>query len=118
MLDAVEPVVTLDELIAARRTCPMVQVSDAVAAYVVDLLDATRNDPRIRVGASTRGGVAIVAMARAFAALVGRSFVTPTDVVRAAVPALAHRVAGSTTTVATGRDIAAECVSRVAPPTI
>jgi MoxR-like ATPase len=118
MLDAVEPVATLDEIASARRTVSVVQVSDAVAAYVVDLLDATRNDPRIRVGASTRGGVAIVALARSFAALSGRGFVTPADVVRAAVPALAHRVAGSTTTVASGHDLASECVARVVPPTI
>jgi MoxR-like ATPase len=118
MLEAVEPVATLDEIMSARRTVSMVQVSDTVAGYVVDLLDATRDDPRIRVGASTRGGVAIVALARAFAALSGRSFVTPADVVRAAVPALAHRVAGSTTTVTLGHDLAAECVARVVPPTI
>jgi MoxR-like ATPase len=118
MLDAVEPVVTLGELIAAREVVATVRITDAVAAYVVELLDATRNDPRVRVGASTRGGVAIVAIARAFAALEGRNYVTANDVVRASVPALAHRVAGSTSTVATGREIAAECVSRVAPPTV
>ena len=118
MLDAVEPVVTLAELIAAREVVATVRITDAVAAYVVELLDATRRDPRVRVGASTRGGVAIVAIARAFAALDGRNYVTANDVVRASVPALAHRVAGSTSTVATGRDIAADCVSRVAPPTV
>lgn len=118
MLDAVEPVTELDELIAARRIVAMVHVSDVVAAYVVDLLDATRTDPRVRIGASTRGGVAVVALARAFAALDGRSYTTPHDVARAAVPALSHRVAGSTGTVAAGRDIAADCVARVVPPTI
>jgi MoxR-like ATPase len=118
MLDAVEPVVDLDDLVAARRAVAAVQVSDVVAAYVVELLDATRHDPRIRVGASTRGGVAIVALARAFAALGGRTYVTPHDVVRAGVPALAHRVAGTGATVATGRELAAECVSKVAVPTV
>jgi MoxR-like ATPase len=118
MLDAVEPVATLTELVDAREVVAMVQISDAVAAYVVELLDATRHDPRVRVGASTRGGVAIVAMARAFAALDGRGYVTAHDVVRAAVPALAHRVAGSNVSVAAGREIAADCVSRVVAPTI
>lgn len=118
MLDAVEPVATIDDLIGARRVTAMVHVSDVVARYVVELLDATRTDPRVRVGASTRGGVAMIALARAFAGLDGRSFVTTTDVARAAIPALAHRVAGSTGTVASGRAIAEECVARVAPPTI
>jgi MoxR-like ATPase len=118
MLDAVEPVVTLDELAAARAIVAMVQISDAVAAYVVELLEATRNDPRVRVGASTRGGVAIVALARSFAALDGRTYVTADDVAHACVPALAHRVAGSNATVAAGRAIAVDCVSRVTPPTV
>ena len=86
MLDAVEPVATLTELIAAREVVATVQITDAVAAYVVELLDAIRNDPRVRVGPSTRGGVAIVALARAFAALDGRNYVTADDVVRASVP--------------------------------
>jgi MoxR-like ATPase len=118
MLEAVDAVVGLDDLATARRTVGAVHVSDAVAAYVVELLDATRHDPRIRVGASTRGGVAIVALARAFAALDGRGYVTPHDVVRASVPALAHRVAGTGATVATGRELASECVAKVRVPTI
>jgi MoxR-like ATPase len=118
MLDVVEPVATLDELVAARRQVAAVQVSDAVAAYVVELLEATRRDPRIRLGASTRGGVAMVALARAFAALDGRSYVTAHDVVRAAAPALAHRVAGTSASVAVGRELADDCISQVAAPTV
>ena len=118
MLDVVEPVATLDELVAARRQVAAVQVSDAIAAYVVELLETTRRDPRIRLGASTRGGVAMVALARAFAALDGRTYVTAHDVVRAAAPALAHRVAGSSAPVAAGREIADECISQVAAPTV
>jgi len=118
MLDAVEHVTDLEDLAAARRVVATVHVSDTAARYVVELLDATRNDPRIRVGASTRGGVAIVALARAFAALDGRAYVTANDMARSAVPALAHRVAGSVGTVAAGRDLASECVARIAPPTI
>ena len=118
MLDVVEPVATLDELVAVRRQVAAVQVSDAVAAYVVELLEATRRDPRIRLGVSTRGGVAMVALARAFAALDGRTYVTAHDVVRAAVPTLAHRVAGSSAPVAAGRELADDCISRVPPPTV
>ncbi len=118
MLDAVDAVVDLADLVTARQAVAAVRVSDLVAAYVVELLDATRRDPRIRVGASTRGGVAIVGLARAFAAIDGRSYVTPHDVVRAGVPALAHRVAGTGATVATGRELATECVAEVAVPTV
>lgn len=118
ILDAVEPVATIDDLVAARQTVGRVHVSDAVGEYVVRLLQATRDDPRIRLGASTRGGVAVIALARAFAALHGRSYVTPDDVVRSAVPALAHRVTGANTSVAVGRELVADCLAEVAPPTI
>jgi MoxR-like ATPase len=118
MLEAIEPVATLRDLATARSTVTTVQVGDTVAAYVVELLQATRDDPRVRIGASTRGGVAMVALAKAFAAMESRSYVTPHDVLRAAVPALAHRIAGSSSTVAAGREIATACIERVAPPTL
>ncbi len=118
MLDAVRPVVGLDELIAARRATAAVALSDAVGEYVVRLLTATRRHPEIRLGASTRAGVALVALARATAAMRGRSYVTPDDVATCAIPALAHRVAGSHTTVAAGRDLVGACLAEVVPPTI
>ncbi|MGB0113867.1 MAG: MoxR family ATPase [Ilumatobacteraceae bacterium] len=118
MLDAVAPVMSLAELRAARAAVARVQISDAVAEYVVGLLDATRRHPKIRLGASTRGGVAIVELARAFAALRGRSFVTPDDVVRAATPALAHRVSDGQASVAAGRELVTDCLAEIAPPTV
>ena len=95
-----------------------VQISDAVGEYVVQLLQATREHPEIRVGASTRGGVAVVALARAFAAMSRRTFLTPDDIVRAAGPALAHRVAGTYVSVEVGRELVADSLAGIAPPTI
>ena len=118
MLDAVEPVTTTNELAAARRAVAEVRISDAIGGYVVQLLQATREHPSIRVGASTRGGVAVVALARAFAAMSQRTFLTPDDIVRAAGPALAHRVAGTHVTIDVGRELVADCLAGVAPPTI
>lgn len=118
MLDAVEPVTTTGELAAARRAVVAVRISDAVGAYVVQLLQATREHPSIRVGASTRGGVAVVALARAFAAMSQRTFLTPDDIVRAAGPALAHRVAGTHVTVDVGRELVADCLAGIVAPTI
>jgi MoxR-like ATPase len=118
MLDAVEPVTTLDELLTARNAVARVQVSDVVGGYVVQLLQATRDHPTIRVGASTRGGVAVIALARAFAAMSHRTFLTPDDVVRAAGPALAHRIAGGHVSVEVGRELVADCLAGIVPPTI
>lgn len=118
LLDAVEPVATLDQVVGARRSVARVQISDAVGEYVVQLLQATREHPAIRVGASTRGGVAVVALAKAFAAMAQRTFLTPDDIVRAAGPALAHRVAGTQATVEVGRELVADCLAGIVPPTI
>lgn len=116
MLDAIEPVAALDELVAARAVVRCVAVSDVVAGYVVALLQSTREHPAIRVGASTRGGVALIELARAFAATRGRDFVTPDDIQRAAIPALAHRIAGPDNVVTVGRDLVADCLAAIPVP--
>jgi len=118
MLDAVEPVTTLGELVDARQFVSRIHVADAIAAYVVDLLAATRSHPQIRLGASTRGGVSLIALSRARAALRGRNYVISDDIAATAVPALAHRVAGSNATVEGGRELVAECLATIAPPTV
>jgi MoxR-like ATPase len=118
LLDSLHPVAGLDDLVRARVDVAAVRISDAIGSYVVQILQATRQHPSIRIGASTRGGVAVVAMARAFAAMSGRDYITPDDVVRAAGPALAHRVAGSHASVEDGRELVADCLATVAPPTL
>jgi MoxR-like ATPase len=118
MLAGVDAVASIEELLAARHAIADVHVSDAVGAYVVELLRATRTHPQIRVGASTRGGVATVALARAFAGLDGRTYVTADDVIAAAGPALAHRVVGPGVAISTGHDLVAECLAGVPIPTV
>ncbi|WP_425321758.1 AAA family ATPase [Actinomyces faecalis] len=62
------------------------------ARYVVELTRATRRDPDLALGASPRAGLALLALARARAAMAGRGFVTPDDVAQMAPAALAHRL--------------------------
>jgi MoxR-like ATPase len=117
-LEHVAPVATPAELSAARDAVGNIHVSDPAAGYVVQLLQATREHPAIQVGASTRGGVALIALAKAFAAMAGRTFITPDDIVRAAGPALAHRIAGTHASVELGRELVADCLAGIAPPTV
>lgn len=88
----VEVVCTADDLLAMQAAVEEVHVSEAVGRYVVDLVRATRDHQHVLVGASPRGSLALVLVARAVAAIHGRSFVTPDDVKRLAIPALAHRI--------------------------
>ena len=69
-----------------------VYVSPSIAAYIVDLVGATRTSPMVQVGASPRGSLALMKLARSRAVLAGRDFVIPEDVKAVAVPALAHRI--------------------------
>ncbi|HEX2441862.1 MAG TPA: MoxR family ATPase [Methylomirabilota bacterium] len=80
------------ELAAMQAALEDVFVSDALERYIVDLTQATRSDPRVALGASPRGTLAVLKLARAEAAVRGREFVLPDDVKAVAVTALAHRL--------------------------
>jgi MoxR-like ATPase len=91
-LDDLRPVAdanTVRRMIAAVRN---VHVADAVKQYAVDLVNATRESPDLRLGASPRATLQLIRTARAVAALENRDFVLPDDLQDLAVPVLAHRV--------------------------
>jgi MoxR-like ATPase len=69
-----------------------VHVAAVTERYMVDLVQATRADHRVALGASPRGTLALFKLARALAALRRRDFALPDDVKAMAVPALAHRL--------------------------
>ena len=85
-------IVSRDEFLAMQRALEDVFVAEAIEEYIVELAQATRADPRVALGASPRGTLALFKLARARAALARRGFVTPDDVKDMAVPALAHRI--------------------------
>ncbi|QMU68398.1 MoxR family ATPase [Streptacidiphilus sp. P02-A3a] len=80
------------EVLAMRAALERVEMDDDLVDYIVALVDATRKHAQIQVGASPRGGLALVQLARARAVMAGRDYVTPEDVKAVAVPALAHRI--------------------------
>ena len=86
------PVVDRATLLAMQQAVEAVHVADEMTGYIVDLVAATRADSQLQTGASPRGSLALVKLARAHAALRGRDFVGPDDVQAVAVPALGHRV--------------------------
>jgi MoxR-like ATPase len=86
------PVVDGQTLLQLQGAIEDVHVGAAVGAYIVSLVTATRTSISTTVGASPRGSLAVLKLARCKAALAGRDFVTPEDVKAVAVPALAHRL--------------------------
>ena len=86
------PLVDATRLVALQRVVEDVHVAESVGLYIVDLVAATRENPRVQVGASPRGTLALLKISRCRAALAGRDYVTPDDVKAVAVAALAHRL--------------------------
>jgi MoxR-like ATPase len=86
------PVVDRETLLEMQRAVEDVHVTDRLGRYIVELVGVTRSSQRLQVGASPRGALALLKLARCRAALEGRDFATPDDVKQVAVPALAHRL--------------------------
>jgi MoxR-like ATPase len=108
-----------DELVAMRRAIELVHVDPGVGRYMVDVVAATRRSPRVQVGASPRGSLALLKLARGRAALQGRDFVVPEDVKAVAVPALAHRLTLRPelwVQRVRGEDVVTECLQAVPTP--
>ncbi len=89
---ALRPVMTAETLLGLREVVEAVHVEPAVRRYMVDLATGTRAHDHVVVGTSPRGSLALLKMARAWAALDGRAYVLPDDVKRLAPWALGHRI--------------------------
>jgi MoxR-like ATPase len=89
---AIRPVIDRSGFLEMQKALEGIHVSRAVMRYIVALVTATRSNAQIQVGSSPRGALALMKLARGWAALDGRDFVLPDDVKALLVPALAHRV--------------------------
>jgi len=91
-LEEIGPVVEAAEVLHMADIAGRVEVAEAVKGYLIDLADATRNDPDLLLGASPRATLFLQRAARARAATAGRGFVTPDDVKDVLEPVLGHRL--------------------------
>ena len=104
-----------------QQLAARVRVDEQVIDYAVRIVRATRDYAGVAIGSGSRGALALVRGARAVALLDGRSYVTPDDVKRIALPALRHRIALSPDALLEGRttnDLLAEVVETVAAPRV
>lgn len=86
------PVLTVEELKALRKQIGEVKVDQKIKSYIVDIVKTTRENPWLYLGASPRASIALMNGAKAFAAIHGRDFVIPEDVLQLVVPVLGHRI--------------------------
>ena len=91
-VDHLERVLNHEEVVQMQDQVKTVHVEQSVARYMIDLVNATRNDPRLKLGVSPRGSLMLFRAAQAIAFLKGRNYVLPDDVQHMAEYVLAHRL--------------------------
>jgi len=91
--EQVGQICTPSDILQAQQEAANVEAVEAVVNYAVAITRATRNHGAIALGAGTRGAIALVRVAKAYALMDGRTFITPGDVKRASLPVLRHRIA-------------------------
>ncbi len=91
-LDALEPVLSAEDVLDLQGMVREVHVEPAVLEYLMEIVERTRNTGELALGVSTRGAIAWHRYAQALALVRGRTFVTPDDLQDTAEPVLAHRI--------------------------
>lgn len=92
IMETVRPVIGKDELRHAQELIEKIHIKDEILEYIARLVDNTRNNGDLLLGASPRASLAIMRAAKAIAVMNGRDFVTPDDVKYVAYPVLNHRI--------------------------
>lgn len=90
--DRLEPVIDADTIIKMQGEVTEVKVNRDLTAYVTKFIQNTRKDGNISLGASPRATLALIRAAQAKAYLEGRSYCIPDDIIKLAVPVIAHRI--------------------------
>lgn len=92
LLAEVKPVLSVAQIQAARGIIRNLFVEPKLLEFIAKIVNETRNNPSLYLGASPRASLAIVHSAKALAAIQNRDFVTPDDIITVAIPVLAHRI--------------------------
>ncbi len=91
-LDSLTAVCTKTDIREAKAAAEQITVSESIKNYILTLVDATRNNERLRLGVSPRGSLALMKASQVWAGMQRREYVLPDDVKAVAVPIMAHRV--------------------------
>lgn len=91
-LDTLAAVVSIEQIVAMQQIYSDVEISDDVLAYLVNIVEATRNHDDILLGVSPRGSQALLKVVQVYALLQGRTYVTPDDIKKMVKPTLGHRL--------------------------
>lgn len=116
LVEDLQQVVAVQETMELREELHQVHVSQDVAGYIMDIVEATRKVGVLVGGVSTRGAIALYKAAQVTAAMEGRDYVIPEDVVREALPVLAHRITTASGSRVDGENYLRNIVAELAVP--
>ncbi|WP_316769412.1 MoxR family ATPase [Pedobacter frigiditerrae] len=91
-LNEITAVLSIEQIKSLRATIKALFVEPKLLAYAAQITHETRNNKSLYLGASPRASLAMINGAKAIAAMAGRDFVTPDDIIKVAAPVLAHRI--------------------------
>lgn len=91
-VNEIQAVLSIEQIKSLRATIKSLYVEPKLLAYAAQITHETRNNKSLYLGASPRASLAMINGAKAIAAMAGRDFVTPDDIVKVAAPVLAHRI--------------------------
>jgi len=88
----INPITDPETVVKMQNAVEKVHIDDSLQDYIVEVVSRTRNDPRVLLGASPRGSLALFKISRALALLSNRDYVSPDDIKFSVIPGLAHRL--------------------------
>ena len=92
LLDGIKAVIPPTRVLELQASVDRVRAEPALVDFLMEIVRRTRVEPRLQVGVSPRGAVALYRASRAFALVQGRGYLVPDDILKLAVPCLAHRI--------------------------
>ncbi|MEX0762171.1 MAG: MoxR family ATPase [Dehalococcoidia bacterium] len=116
---ALEPVAGPEEIAAAQKATDGVLVDETVRGYILSIIEATRSNRQLRLGASPRASLALQHAAQARAAMDGRDYVLPDDVKALASAVLGHRLVAESSSILRGNgpsEVIAEIIAATPVP--
>lgn len=92
IFEIINKLISKENLVEMKKTASMTIINDKLLKYIAEIIQATRINKSLFLGASPRASISVMIASKVYAAMNGRDFVTPEDVLYVAYPALRHRI--------------------------
>ena len=118
-IDDLKPMITLLDILGLMAAVNSVDVNRDILIYIVKIIEATRNHPDIKLGSSPRGSLSLMHLAKSYAILNNRDYVTPSDVKTVAESSLNHRIILNASSLVKGikaQEVIKEIVDKIPVP--